>query len=79
MPADFALLTDRVLLARGLPQVYGTQFTSDEAGVMRPRSTVDWAQVDQRRAEMGLAPMAVYAETMAEAYGGRVDLTPMPE
>ena len=79
LPADFALLTDRVLLARGLPQVYGTQFTSDDAGAMRPRPTADWAQVDQRRAEMGLAPMAEYAETMAETYGGRVELTPIPE
>jgi hypothetical protein len=77
-PLHFAMLTDRVLRARGEPQVYGTQFTADENGVQRPAPTVDWTTIDQRRASVGLAPMAEYAETMRETYGGEVSTEPMP-
>lgn len=77
--ADFALLTDRVRLARGETQVYGTQFATDENGTLRPRPTEDWANVDTRRAEVGLPPMEVYVQTMEESYGGKVELVPMPQ
>lgn len=76
-PDNFALLTDRVRLARGEPQVYGTQFASDERGVQRPRRTIDWSRVDERRASVGLSPMRHYAKTMREAYGEPVELTPL--
>jgi hypothetical protein len=73
---DVALLTDRVLIARGDPQVYGTQFMTDDEGVLRPQPTRDWESVDQRRAEVGLPPMAEYAEALKEVYGQPVELRP---
>lgn len=77
-PANFALLTDRVRLAQGRPQIYGTQFQSDAEGVLRPKATEAWQTVDQRRAEMELPPMAEYAKEIAEAYTGKVALKPLP-
>lgn len=77
-PNDFALLTDRVLLAKGEPQIYATQFTTDENGVQRPAPTRDWSTIDARRADVGLAPIAEYAESLRETYGGEVSTEPMP-
>lgn len=54
-----ALLTDRVLKAQGRPQVYGTQTTfQGSTPVFDPIE--DSANVDARRAKMGLPPLAVY-------------------
>lgn len=76
-PADaFALLTDRVLLARGEPQIYGTQFGGGADGITRPRPTADWSGVDARRASVGLEPTADYAERIKASYGGEVSLEP---
>ncbi len=77
-PHDFALLTDRVLRAKGEPQLYATQFTADDNGVQRPAPTRDWDTIDQRRASVGLPTMAEYAESMRETYGGEVSTEPMP-
>jgi hypothetical protein len=74
--AHFALLTDRVRLARGEKQVYATQFGTDADGVMRPRPTVDWANVEARRAEVGLGTLEAYGRSMMETYGGSVELVP---
>lgn len=55
-----ALLTDRVLLARGKPQVYGSQF---EGGFGKPlvlRPVESPELLDQRRADMHLMPLATY-------------------
>ena len=54
---DLAYLTDRVLLAEGQPQVYGTQMT-DEGGHYVPRNLRDPDGVDERRAAVGLGPIA---------------------
>ena len=72
----FALLTDRVRLAKGEPQVYATQFETGDDGVMRPQTTIDWANVEARRAEVGLPTLEVYGERMIETYGGTVELIP---
>jgi hypothetical protein len=66
---DIAYLTDRVLLAEGKKQIYGTQFTR-ETGELKPRPIEDQSNVDKRRAEVGLLPLAEYAAEMAKAYGG---------
>ena len=66
---DIAYLTDRVLLAEGKKQIYGTQFTR-ENGELQPRPIEDQSNVDKRRAEAGLPPLAEYAAEMAKAYGG---------
>ncbi len=52
-----AYLTDRVLLARGEPQLYGTQMQPHRDG-WRIRDLADPATADDRRAEMGLVPLA---------------------
>jgi len=56
---DYAYLTDRVLLAEGNPQIYGTQFHTVN-GVLQPRPMVDPDNVDQRRKEMGMVSLEEY-------------------
>jgi hypothetical protein len=60
---DLAYLTDRVLVAEGKPQRYGTQFHNVE-GKLVPRPIEDEANVDARRAAVGLGTMAEYTEQM---------------
>jgi len=58
---NFAYLTDRVRLADNQPQVYGTQVSVDEVqNKASPRMLADPANVDRRRAAMGLEPIADY-------------------
>jgi DNA-directed RNA polymerase subunit RPC12/RpoP len=61
---ELAYLTDRVLLAEGQPQVYGTQVTrrGDE---WSPRNLGDPDGVDARRAAAGLGPLAEYLARFA--------------
>jgi hypothetical protein len=68
-PDDFAYLTDRVLLAEGKMQVYGTQFTMAN-GKCKPRPLEDEANVDKRRREVGLPPLAEYLKQAEGFYGG---------
>ena len=67
--SDVAYLTDRVLLAEGKKQVYGTQFTLTN-GKCQPRPLEDEAHVDQRRQEVGLPPLAAYLKEAESFYGG---------
>ena len=62
-PIQLAMLEDRVRTFSGLPQIYGTQFDWDERGEMQPRPIEDAARVDERRAAIGLPPLA---EKLAE-------------
>jgi hypothetical protein len=59
-PQNYALLTDRVLLAQGKSQRYGTQFELRE-GVLTVRALDDPSHVDQRRRTLGLIPLQDYA------------------
>jgi hypothetical protein len=68
-PDDLAYLTDRVLLAEGKKQVYGTQFTMAN-GKCKPRPLEDEANVDKRRKEVGLEPLAEYLSQAEGFYGG---------
>lgn len=70
--ADYALLTDRVLLAQGKPQRYGSQFKENADGVFELQPTADMDSLDDRRREMGLQPLAAYKAVLAEAYGKQV-------
>jgi hypothetical protein len=67
--SNVAYLTDRVLLAEGKKQVYGTQFTSVN-GKLKPRPIEDEANVDKRRAQVGLPTLAEYAKLIEQQYGG---------
>jgi hypothetical protein len=62
-PIQLAMLEDRVRTFSGLPQIYGTQFDWDERREMQPRPIEDAARVDERRAAIGLPPLA---EKLAE-------------
>ena len=64
---DLAYLTDRVLLAEGKKQIYGTQFMQVE-GKYEPRPMEDADHVDDRRKEVGLEPLAEYAHRLREVY-----------
>lgn len=60
LPGQLALMEDRVALAEGRRQIYGSQLYGDRANTGRkyvaPMEDPD--HVDERRAAMGLAPMA---------------------
>lgn len=66
-----ALLTDRLAVARGAPQVYGSQVRiTDGRMVLAP--VADSAGLDARRAAMGLPPMREYLRVLDSVYvGGR--------
>jgi hypothetical protein len=53
---ELAYLTDRVRVARGEPQLYGTQF-----GRCGPHPIEDPDALDERRGAVGLEPFADYA------------------
>lgn len=68
---DYALLLDRVLVAEGRPQVYGTQAKrfdqwKNQEPVFDPIE--DEANVDKRRAEVGLFSMAEYRRLLKQMY-----------
>ena len=55
-----ALLEDRVALREGREQIYGSQVTKDRTGAYQVSPLEDPDHVDQRRAMVGLPPMAEY-------------------
>lgn len=64
-PGDLAYLTDRVLVAEGKPQVYGTQVRIDDDGNITPSTPIeDEDNVDERRAAAGLGTLDEYYEEM---------------
>jgi DNA-directed RNA polymerase subunit RPC12/RpoP len=67
-PCDLAYLTDRVLLAYGEPQMYGTQLTARN-GQLVPRRLHDPGMVDERRATLGLEALDAYLHRALETFG----------
>lgn len=59
-----AMLEDRIRSLEGRPQIYGTQLDWDENGVLAPLPVDNDIELDQRRAKVGLPPLA---EALAEA------------
>jgi hypothetical protein len=66
--SDLAYLVDRVRVGEGQPQVYGTQFWTDENGRFGPQPIENEALVDERRASVGLGPLVEYKKTMMDIY-----------
>jgi len=68
---DLAYLTDRVLVAKGEEQEYGTQWGGVDAdGNPQPSTPIrDAVNVDARRAEAGLSTLAEYLEELTTAFG----------
>jgi hypothetical protein len=65
---DLAYLTDRVLLASGKEQIYGTQFIARDGRFVASR-LCDPETVDDRRASAGLEPLQTYLDRVYELYG----------
>jgi hypothetical protein len=78
MPQWIALLTDRVRVDEGVPQLYGSQFRVVD-GRMVPYPIEDEARVDERRAAMGLPSMAEYARMLEEMYKAPTETRPPPQ
>ena len=67
-PSDHAYLVDRVRVAKGEEQVYGTQWGSDAEGGPEPRTPIeDEAMVDVRRSQVGLGTIDDYLIELARA------------
>ena len=65
-----ALLTDRILVARGDSQRYGTQARMEDGRtIFNPIE--DSSNVDARRKEMGLVPLADYRRVLDSVYLGK--------
>src|SRR6185369_15704088 len=75
-PIQVAMLEDRVRTFSGLPQIYGTQFDWDEQGEMQPRPIQDAARVDERRAAIGLPPLAEKLREIRDALHGHGEKMP---
>jgi hypothetical protein len=65
---DCAMLVDRVLVAEGKRQRYGTMI-SVKGDKVTPMPVEDPKNLDRRRAEVGLPPMEEYLETVKSRYG----------
>jgi hypothetical protein len=57
VPADVAVLEDRVRLRSGRKQLYGTQMLADDGGPPKPLPIEDSSHVDLRRDAAGLPPL----------------------
>lgn len=57
-PAHMAMLTDRVRMAEGRPQVYGCVHVGNEQGKLVPYPIEDPEGVEARRAAVGLPPLS---------------------
>ena len=66
-PVDIAYLTDRVLVARGEPQRYGTQCVM-ENGKAVVRDVEDRENLNARRKELGLEPIEKYLKQIEAVY-----------
>lgn len=75
--SNYALLTDRVRVAQGRPQLYGTQYQIVRRGgqlLFGPSTAIeDPANLDARRAQIGLGPHAEYVERLRQMYISRID------
>ena len=65
---SLALLTDRVRVHRGEPQLYGTQYQIEEGEVVFSEIE-DRERVDERRAELGMPSLEMYKKIVEELSG----------
>lgn len=64
--ANLAYLEDRVRVNSGLSTLYGTQFWENPRGEYGPRPIEDPANLNARRASVGLEPFEEYEKVMRE-------------
>lgn len=72
-PANIAYLEDRVRIGEKRPQLYGTQFYTDEKGNFGPKPIEDLDHIDERRKAVGLGTMAEYTRTIEQIYQERAN------
>lgn len=65
-PSNFAYLWDRVAVAEGRPQRYGTQGRCVGSGEWEPHAIEDPARVDELRRSVGLGSLAEYVKLVSE-------------
>jgi hypothetical protein len=75
-PWHFATLLDGIRFYEGRQQVYGSMFDWDEDGELAPWPIEDADQVDQRRALVGLPPLAEQIQSVRMAAGAEGDRRP---
>ena len=78
---NYALLFDRVNLIDGRPQRYGTQgamVTIDGVQYHGFQPIEDVEHVDERRASVGLGPLAEYGQRLRQVYGVPEDTPELP-
>ncbi len=63
-PSHYACLVDRIRMAEGRPQVFGSQFVAAGDGTLGPWPIEEPLGVDERRRRVGLEPLAVQARRM---------------
>ena len=68
--AHLAMLEDRVRIADGKPQLYGSQLSTEP---LRFAPIEDEAHVDERRRSIGLEPLADYARRFGLTYVKKID------
>ena len=73
-PIEIAMLDDRIRAFEGRGQLYGTQLDWDDAGHLSPLPIEDEANVDRRRASIGLPPLAEYVQQHRTADAAPRDL-----
>lgn len=66
LEANIAYLTDRILVNKGKPQIYGTQFYKDETGKFVPRPIKNMKMLDKMRKKMGLGTFELYKKKLEE-------------
>lgn len=67
-----AYLQDRVLVAKGRPQRFGTQALIEDGGIVF-HAIEDPEGVDERRAALGLPPLASYRRQLEAMYEGMLE------
>jgi hypothetical protein len=70
--SHLALLEDRILIRENKKQIYGSQVRRNEAGDWEVLPLEDEANVDLRRATVGLKPLAEYLQGFADRGGGKI-------
>ncbi|MCX4784095.1 DUF6624 domain-containing protein [Streptomyces sp. NBC_01264] len=70
-PRHGALLEDRVLVAAGLPQLFGTQLTQGPGGRLVPLPLRDAAEVDNLRAAWHFDPLDQYVRQLTDQQQGQ--------
>ncbi len=69
IPSNYGLLVDRVHLNTGKPQVYGTQVDYNfEKAQAFPKNLADSANVNKRRAALGMEPLEDYLNDMSQSH-----------